>query len=68
MLVHMQFELKHFSVGFYLIITEKKHKHPGMFGSPSRAEHFAATAQSHLQSNEGNMSVCDQGKLTFVSY
>lgn len=23
MLVHMQFELKHFSVGFYLIITEK---------------------------------------------
>ncbi len=37
--VQMQFRLKYFSVGFYLIITEK-HKHPGVFGFVSSCEHF----------------------------
>lgn len=43
-LVHTQFKLEYFSVGVYLIITEK-HRHPGIFGFLSNCEHFTVTAQ-----------------------
>lgn len=62
MLVHMQFKLEYFSVGFYLIITGGKNtnKHPGIFGFLSSWEHFTVTARdSNLQSNEGNLTVGD---------